>query len=75
MSQLEEIKELVAKKSDSAVELAKQIWNFAELAYKETKSANVMIDALEREGLTLNRESPGSRPLSKRHISAGPGSR
>ncbi len=53
MSQIEEIREDVAKKSDAAVELAKEIWSFAELAYKETKSANVLIDALEREGFNV----------------------
>lgn len=54
MGQREEVKELVAKKSDAAVTLAKQIWNFAELAYKEEQSAGVLIDAIKKEGFTVD---------------------
>ena len=50
MSQIDDVRNLVAKKSDTAVELAKNIWGYAELAYKETKSAAAMITAAEREG-------------------------
>ena len=53
MGQREEVKELVAKKSEAAVKLAKQIWNFAELAYKEEQSAGVLIDAIKKEGFTV----------------------
>ncbi len=61
MNQLEEIKSLVSKKSDAAVTLAKQIWEFAELAYKETKSCSVMVDAIKKRGLRLILELPGYR--------------
>ena len=54
MGQREEVKELVAKKSDAAVTLAKQIWNFAELAYKEEQSAGVLVDAIKKEGFTVD---------------------
>lgn len=53
MNQAEEIKRLVAQKSEAAVELSKQIWSFAELAYKETKSCGVLVDALEKEGFRV----------------------
>ncbi len=53
MSQLEEIKRLVAGKSDTAVTLAKQIWSFAELAYKETRSCAAMTEAIEKEGFKV----------------------
>ena len=53
MGQREEVKELVAKKTEAAVKLAKQIWNFAELAYKEEQSAGVLIDAIKKEGFTV----------------------
>ena len=41
------IKELVAAKADTAVDLAKKIWSYAELAYEETQSAAALIEALE----------------------------
>lgn len=53
MSEKEEIRNLVAAKSDAAVALAKQIWNYAELAYKETKSCAAMVDAIQKEGFTV----------------------
>ena len=53
MNQLEEIKSLVADKSESAVALAKKIWGFAELSYHETQSANALIDALKKEGFQI----------------------
>lgn len=53
MSQKDEVKNLVAAKSDAAVKLAKQIWNYAELAYKETQSAAAMVDAIQKEGFQV----------------------
>ena len=53
MNQCEEIKKLVASKSEDAITLAGQIWNFAELSYTETRSAGVLIDALRKEGFTV----------------------
>ena len=54
MNEKEEVKNLVAAKSDAAVKLAKEIWNFAELAYKETKSAGVLVESLRKEGFTID---------------------
>lgn len=54
MSKKEEVKNLVAAKADDAVKLAKEIWSFAELAYKETRSAGVLVEALEKEGFKVD---------------------
>ena len=40
------IKQLVAAKADTAAALAKEIWNYAELSYEETRSAAALIGAL-----------------------------
>lgn len=53
MGQSEEIRDLVAAKSDEAVTLAKSIWNFAELAYEETRSCAAMVEAIEKEGFRV----------------------
>ena len=47
------IKQLVAAKADTAAALAKEIWNYAELSYEETRSAAALIGALKNEGFTL----------------------
>ena len=39
MTQLEEVKQLVSAKKDTAVDLAEKIWGYAELSYTEFKSA------------------------------------
>ena len=53
MSQLEEIRRLVAEKQEKTVQLAKEIWSYAELAYEETKSSQAFITALREEGFTI----------------------
>ena len=50
---IQTIKELIAQKSDTAVALAQEIWGYAELSYEETKSAAALIQALKREGFTV----------------------
>ena len=50
---IREIRSLVAEKSAAAKELAAEIWNFAELSYEETRSAGVLIEALKKEGFTV----------------------
>ena len=47
------IKQLVAAKADTAAALAKEIWNYAELSYEETRSAAALIGALKNEGFTI----------------------
>ena len=53
------IKELVAAKADTAIDLAKKIWSYAELAYEETQSAAALIEALEQEGFTIEKGIAG----------------
>ena len=53
MTQLEKIQELVAKKAHTSVRLAKEIWEFAELPFEETKSAAALIQALQQEGFAI----------------------
>ena len=55
MTQLEKIQELVAKKAHTSVRLAKDIWEFAELPFEETKSAAALIQALQQEGFSIRR--------------------
>ena len=53
MTELEQIRQLIADKSDQTIRLAKDIWSFAELAYQETKSAAALTQALAAEGFTI----------------------
>ena len=50
---LQTVKNLVAAKADTTMRLAKQIWNYAELSYEETRSAAVLIAALKEEGFAI----------------------
>ena len=53
MTQLEKIKALVAKNADTTVQLAREIWEYAEISYEEVKSAAALINALKAEGFTI----------------------
>ena len=53
MTQLEKIKNLVNKNAETSVRLAKEIWEYAELPFCETKSAAALIEALKQEGFTI----------------------
>jgi len=53
MTQLEQIKKLVAEKAETTIRLAKDIWSYAELSYEETKSAAALINALKAEGFEI----------------------
>ena len=55
MTQLEKIGQLIEKNQKEAVELAYNIWNYAELSYMEEKSAGDMIAALEKEGFVIEK--------------------
>ena len=43
MTQIEQIKALVAKNADKTVSLAKEIWEYAEISYEETKSGMTIL--------------------------------
>ena len=53
MSQLEQIRRLVADKQAKTIQLARDIWSYAELAYEEKKSSAAFISALRGEGFTI----------------------
>ena len=53
MTQVEQIKELVAQNADTTVALAKEIWGYAELSYEEFKSSAALIKALKAEGFEV----------------------
>ena len=49
-------KEVIAnleKKKDHYGDVSKQIWDFAEVGYKEVKSSAILIDELKKEGFTM----------------------
>ena len=48
MTQLEKIQKLVAEKAETSIRLAREIWDYAELPFCETKSAAALIDALRK---------------------------
>ncbi len=53
MTDKERVSLLVAEKKDMAVKLSKDIWNYAELSYKEEKSARAIINVLKKEGFSM----------------------
>ena len=53
MTQLEKIRNFVNKNAETSVRLAKEIWEYAELPFCETKSAAALIEALKQEGFTI----------------------
>ena len=53
MNDIEMTKSLVGAQMDAATTLAREIWEYAELAYEEVKSAAVLIEALKKEGFTI----------------------
>lgn len=53
MTQQEQIKKLIADKAETTIGLARDIWNYAELSYEETRSAAALIAALKNEGFEI----------------------
>ena len=53
MTQLEKIQALVEKNAETSIRLAKEIWEYAEISFCETKSAAALIAALKAEGFTI----------------------
>lgn len=53
MTQIEQIKKLIADKADVTKRLASEIWSYAELSYEETKSAGALMAALKDEGFAI----------------------
>ena len=53
MTQIEQIKKLIADKADVTKRLASEIWSYAELSYEETKSAGALMEAHKAEGFAI----------------------
>ena len=49
----DDILKFVNAKADKTIQLAKDIWGYAEMQYAEFKSSKALIDALEEEGFTV----------------------
>ena len=61
MTELEQISQLVEQKSAAALELNQKIWDYAELNFREDKSARAIADALQAEGFTVEYGVAGVR--------------
>ncbi len=59
MSHTARISELVDQRKDVLVGLSRQIWEFAELRYEEYRSAELLCQALETEGFSVERKVGG----------------
>ena len=53
MADLNKVRKYIEQNRQEAVDLAQKIWEYAELSYKEVKSAAVMIRLLKKEGFTV----------------------
>lgn len=59
MSVTEKISTLVDSKDEKFKELANKVWEFAETRFEEFRSADLLSNALEDEGFTLERDVAG----------------
>lgn len=73
MTQVEQIKELVAKNSGTTVALAKEIWGYAELSYEEFKSSAALIAALREQGFEIKEGIAGMPTAFKASFKCGSG--
>ena len=53
MTQLEFVSKIIDEKAAGTTALAREIWSYAELAFRETKSAAALANALADEGFTV----------------------
>lgn len=73
MTQVEQIKELVAKNSGTTVALAKEIWGYAELSYEEFKSSAALIASLREQGFEIEEGIAGMPTAFKASYKCGSG--
>ena len=59
MTQLEEVIKLVEDTEEKTVQLATDIWNYAELSFCEVKSMSALCKALEEEGFVIETNIAG----------------
>ena len=73
MTQVEQIKELVAKNADTTVALAKEIWGYAELSYEEFRSSSALVEALKEQGFEIEEGIAGMPTAFKASFKNGSG--
>lgn len=73
MTQVEQIKALVAEKAETSVALAREIWGYAELSYEEFKSSAALIKALKNEGFEIEAGIAGMPTAFKASYKSGSG--
>lgn len=73
MTQVEQIKTLVAENADSTITLAKEIWDYAELSYEEFKSSAALIKALKDQGFEIEENIAGMPTAFTARFSSGSG--
>ena len=59
MKDLEQIQRIIDEKSKKILNANDKIWNYAELAFHETKSAELLKSILKEEGFTLTEGDAG----------------
>ena len=53
MDELKFVRDAVAEKKDLAFEVNEKVWQYAELAHREYKSARPLCDVLKAEGFAV----------------------
>ena len=71
MTDLELIRESVAKHAAKILDANDRIWDYAELAFHEHKSAELLCRLLEEEGFTVQRGLAEIPHLLYRHLQEG----
>ena len=59
MNDLTFIEQIIDEKSAMIIEANDKIWEYAELAFHETKSAELICNILEQEGFSLTKGDAG----------------
>ena len=59
MSELEFLEQVIQQKSQMILDANDKIWEYAELAFRETKSAALLISILKKEGFLIRENQAG----------------
>ena len=59
MSELEFLEQVIQQKSQMILDANDKIWEYAELAFHETKSAALLISILKKEGFLIRENQAG----------------
>ena len=75
MTDLERITQSVEKRAEKICQVNDQVWEYAELAYHETRSADLLCQILKDEGFSVTTGDAGSPPASQEPSPTVPESR